>query len=43
MAGIWKRGKYWRVEIRRIGYPKIAVQPILCFALESEKSPPTSS
>lgn len=23
MAGIWKRGKYWRVEIRRIGYPTL--------------------
>ncbi|BCF90120.1 site-specific integrase [Paraburkholderia largidicola] len=21
MAGIWKRGKYWRAEIRRVGYP----------------------
>lgn len=21
MAGIWKRGGYWRAEIRRIGYP----------------------
>ncbi|MGA4329838.1 site-specific integrase [Ralstonia pseudosolanacearum] len=21
MAGIWKRGSYWRVEIRRVGYP----------------------
>lgn len=21
MAGIWKRGSYWRVEIRRAGYP----------------------
>jgi hypothetical protein len=21
MAGIWKRGKYWRAEIRRGGYP----------------------
>ncbi|HDR9035990.1 TPA: site-specific integrase [Burkholderia vietnamiensis] len=23
MAGIWKRGKYWRVEIRRTGYPTL--------------------
>jgi hypothetical protein len=22
MAGIWKRGNYWRVEIRRLGQPK---------------------
>lgn len=21
MAGIWKRGNYWRAEIRRVGYP----------------------
>lgn len=21
MAGIWRRGSYWRVEIRRVGYP----------------------
>jgi hypothetical protein len=21
MAGIWKRGGYWRAEIRRVGYP----------------------
>lgn len=27
MAGIWKRGKYWRVEIRRIGYPTISLVP----------------
>ena len=22
MAGIWKRGNYWRAEIRRLGYPQ---------------------
>ena len=22
MAAIWKRGNYWRAEVRRLGYPK---------------------